>query len=291
MTPPHLPEMIGQVVEAFSSRTEVDAIALGGSRTSAMADPESDYDIYVFLDGNVPLDVRDTLARRFGPAPEIGNTWFGLGDEWTDAVTGTAIDVMYWQRDNFERDLRDVIERHQPSLGYSTSFWYTVRHAMPLYDRTGWFAGLQALASGPYPGPLREAIVGWNHPLLRTTHSSWRHQIELAIARDDPVSVNHRVAALLQSATDIIFALHRALHPGEKRLLAHIAALDGASRYQYGSRIQALLQATADPAGRDLLGAVDALCDAIDADVREEGLHNLTVAPGSLIDGPQPGTS
>jgi hypothetical protein len=267
--------MIGQVVEAFSARTEVDAIALGGSRTSAMADPESDYDVYVFLDGDVPPNARETLARRFDPAPEIGNNWFGPGDEWTDAATGTAVDVMYWQRDDFERQLRDVIERHQPSLGYSTSFWYTVRHSVPLYDRNGWFVDLQALAARPYPEALREAIVGFNHPLLRTTHSSWRHQIELAITRDDPLSVNHRVTALLQSATDIIFALHRAPHPGEKRLLSHIAALDGASRYGYDRRIRALLQATTDPVEGDLMGAIDALCDAIDANLRAGGLGDI----------------
>lgn len=182
---------------------------------------------------------------------------------------------MYWRRDDFERQLRDVIQRHRPSLGYSTSFWYTVRHATPLYDRDGWFADLQTLAAGPYPDALREAIVGFNHPLLRTTDSSWRRQIELAIGRDDPVSVNHRVTALLQSATDIIFALRRALHPGEKLLLAHIAALDGASRYGYEPRIRAVLRATTDPANRDLLGAIDSLCDAIDADIRDSGLDYL----------------
>ncbi len=272
MTPPPQPEMIGQIVDAFSARPEVQAIALGGSRTAGMAEPESDYDIYVFLDGDVPLDARDRLARRFDPVPEIGNTWFGSGDEWTDAATGTSVDAMYWQRAGFERDLRDVIERHRPSLGYSTSFWYTVRRSVPLFDRDGWLADLQALANLPYPEPLREAIIGWNHPLLRTTHSSYRRQIELAIERDDPISVNHRVAALLQSATDIIFALHRALHPGEKRLLAHITAL-GHNGYEL--TIRALLAAPADPVAGNLLGAIDALCDTIDAALRDGGLGHL----------------
>lgn len=275
MKPVHLPGMIEQIVDALAARPEVHAIALGGSRISSMADPESDYDIYVFLDGDVPLNVREPLASRFGPAPEIGNSWFGPGDEWTDAATGTSVDLMYWQRDDFERDLRGVIEGHRPSLGYSTSFWYTVRHATPLYDRDGCFVQLQLLATRPFPEALREAIVGWNHPLLRTKHSSWRRQIELAIARDDPVSVNHRVTALIQSATDIIFALHRALHPGEKHLLSHIAVLEGASRYGYESRIRALLRATADPVCDDLMGTVDALCDTIDVAVRDSGLAHL----------------
>lgn len=62
--------MIRQIVDALAARTEVDAIALGGSRTSGIADPASDYDIYVYLDGEVPLDARESLARHFDPAPE-----------------------------------------------------------------------------------------------------------------------------------------------------------------------------------------------------------------------------
>lgn len=191
------PEMIRAIVVALAARRKVQAIALGGSQSGNLADPESDYDIYVFVDDDLPLDGRRALALRFDPAPEIDNRWFGPGDEWTDVATGTSVDVMYWCRTDFERDLREVIEGHRPSLGYSTAFWYTVRQAMPLYDREGWFADLQTLAARPYPDALRDAIVRWNHPLLRTTHSSYRRQIELAIARDDPVSVQHRATALI----------------------------------------------------------------------------------------------
>lgn len=95
MTPADVPEMIGHIVDTLAERPEIHAIVLGGSHTAGMADPESDYDIYVFLDDDVPLGVRDALARRFDPAPEIGNTWFGPGDEWTDAAIGTSVDIMY----------------------------------------------------------------------------------------------------------------------------------------------------------------------------------------------------
>lgn len=51
--------------------------------------------------------------------------------------------------------------------------------------------------------------------------SGYFEQIQAAISRDDIVSVNHRVAAFLASYYDILFAVNRRYHPGEKRLLQY----------------------------------------------------------------------
>ena len=45
--------------------------------------------------------------------------------------------------------------------------------------------------------------------------------IEFAVKRNDPVSVNHRIAAFLASYVDIIFALNEVYHPGEKRMIKY----------------------------------------------------------------------
>lgn len=271
-----LPDAVLAIVKTFPHQPGVAAIALGGSRTSSSIDGASDYDIYVYLDGEIPLGMRRELAQRFDPAPEIGNAWFGPGDEWTDRPAGVSVDVMYWDRAGFERDLRAVIEAHRPSLGYSTAFWYTVRQSTPLFDRDGWFAQLQELAATPYPDELRRSIVVWNQPLLRTTRSSYRHQIELAIARDDPVSVQHRLTALLASVFDILFAVNRTLHPGEKRLLDHVAMLKHGAHL--APRIRHLIHVSAEGTGVDLIPAIDALCGDLDAVVRIAGLADVIAA-------------
>jgi hypothetical protein len=48
---------------------------------------------------------------------------------------------------------------------------------------------------------------------------AYRLQIEKAANRGDIVSISHRTAAFMESYFDILFALNRKTHPGEKRLI------------------------------------------------------------------------
>lgn len=129
---------------------------------------------------------------------------------------------MYWSPEWAEEQLKRVLVEHRPSMGYSTAFWRSVRDAQPLYDRDSWHQALQQRARQPYPDELCANIIAANYPYLRDHVFSFRNQIAKAIQRDDLVSINHRVAAWLASYFDIIFAVNRVLHPGEKNLLDFI---------------------------------------------------------------------
>lgn len=271
-TPLMLPDTVRSIVANFSELPQVVAIALGGSHCTGFADAESDYDIYVFVKSEIPLSIRRQLAERFDSAPEINNNWWGPGDEWDVQASGTAIDIIYWEAQPYIRQLREVIEGHRPSLGYSTSFWFTVAHATPLFDRDGWFTELQSLAASPYPGELQRAIVRFNHPILRSTRSSYRHQIEVASMRRDPVSVQHRVTGLLASVFDIVFALNRTLHFGEKLQLAHVAALGETVPSNFEHLVRNLIRSTAGADHTEVVENVDALCDVLDLMVRRTNL-------------------
>ena len=212
------------IAARFAAMREVEAVALAGSRTSPFADDQSDLDLYVYGRAIVPTSSRTEIARN-ARRSEIGNSFWEPGDEWIDAESGIRIDVMFRTTDWTEEQLDRVLQRHDASVGYSTCFWYNVRNSRALFDRSGWFKALQERAKQPYPEELKRAIVAKNYPILRNNISSYLHQIELALPRQDPISVNHRATAMLASYFDIVFAVNGQPHPGEKRLLEFAGAL------------------------------------------------------------------
>jgi hypothetical protein len=119
---------------------------------------------------------------------------------------------------------------------------------------------------------LRRAIVAKNHPVLRSTLSSYVHQIALALAREDHVSVNHRITALLASYFDILFAVNRLPHPGEKRLVEFVSENCPLRPPRFQAQVHELLLAVA-PAGRtDVFDKVNDLLDGLDDLLAAEGL-------------------
>ena len=100
--------------------------------------------------------------------------------------------------------------------------------------------------------------------------SSYRYQIERALARNDWVSINHRVAALLASYFDILFAVNHLLHPGEKRLVAFVETHCRLAPAGMNSRLHELLAAVAFD--QSLLQKLDALLDGLDELLRAAGL-------------------
>ncbi len=210
--------LASQIADHLSEAHAVEAIVLSGSRTSGFDDDSSDIDVYVYTHDSISLETRAQVAAGARRA-EIGNNFWEPGDEWVDSDTGISVDVMFRDVHWIEDQLDRILKYHQASIGYSTCFWYNVLHSEPLFDRAGWFQELLKRAEQPYPVALRSAIIAKNHPILRHNQSSYLHQMEVAINRNDFVSLNHRSSALLISYFDILFALNSVPHPGEKRLL------------------------------------------------------------------------
>lgn len=265
-------KLLKEIAGEFATLPEVTAVVFAGSRTGEFSDGSSDIDLCVYAEPEPPEAWRTQLALKYGTRPSIGNRFWETGDEWVASRNGTVFDIMYRSPAWIAEQLDRVWHRHQASVGYSTCFVYNVLHSQLFHDQDGWFASLQAKVAQPYPEPLRRAIVAKNHPVLRGLHSCYVHQITLALDRDDRVSVNHRVAALLASYFDILFAVNRFLHPGEKRLVDYVLEKCPKRPPGFQLLINELLSAIGTNDRSNILKRVNDLLDGLDALLIAEGL-------------------
>jgi hypothetical protein len=259
--------LIVTIAGLYGAHPVVEAVALGGSRSTGWGDDTADFDLYVYSRDPLPLDFRAAIAKARGARVDLDNRFWEPGDEWVEH-DGSHYDVMFRSTVWIEDQLARCLDRHEPSIGYSTCIWANVLHSRILFDRNGWYARLQAKSRSPYPDPLRRAIVAKNHPILRSTLSSYRHQIAKALERDDPIAVNHRIAALLASYTDILFAVNRVPHPGEKRLDKWVELSCPKRPPEFRDRIAGLIGAPRT----GILFRLNSLLDHLDALLKAEKL-------------------
>ena len=202
----------------FAALDEVKAIALGGSRATGNADEKSDYDVYVYCNQNISEDIRKNILSEFCSYMEIGNHFWEYEDNCT-LKNGIDIDILYRDIDYICNDISDVVEHFNAHNGYTTCIWHNLITCRIIFDRNGRLAQAQKRFSVEYPEQLRKNIINRNLALLSDKMPAYKFQIKKAVERDDIVSINHRTSAFMESYFDIIFALNRMTHPGEKRLI------------------------------------------------------------------------
>lgn len=239
--------MIDTFLQALKDHPDVDALVISGSKTGLVSDSLSDWDIYVYSEQVLDRGFRTTLKERFAKEGEVGNDFFGEGDELF-LLDDTVVDVMYRSLDWAEAEVKRVWVDHQASVGYSTAFLHNIKTSSILYDRSNRFKSLQEQLKQPYPLQLARAIIDKNYPLLRTKlTASFLEQIEHAIARADYVSCIHRTAALLASYFDVLFALNRQTHPGEKQLVLWARKTCSLLPYQFEETLESVYHHMASP--------------------------------------------
>ena len=269
-TSPHM-SLAHRIADLFSAFPNVEAIALAGSQASGAVDRDSDIDLYVYTTSVIPLSDRVAIVEKLGATrSDLNLQFWDLGDEWYDAETGIEVDIIYWDTSWIEGQLDRVLVEHQASTGYSTCFWHTIRNSRVLYDKSGWLYRLKEKSAVPFPEALRRAIISKNHPVLRRVIPSYLHQIEKAIRRNDLVSINHRVAALLASYFDVLFALNRIPHPGEKRLLEAASECCARVPREMVNQVEGVLRAVSS-ADQSLVVRIEELLDGLDQLLLEEG--------------------
>ncbi|MBQ3546788.1 MAG: DUF4037 domain-containing protein [Lachnospiraceae bacterium] len=208
---------VEKLFEELSNISQVEAIALGGSRATGRNDEKSDYDVYVYLSDCVDEDVRRSILEKYCKYMEIGNSFWELEDDVT-LKDGIDMDIIYRNMADFESMVSSVVDDCVAWNGYTTCMWHNLITSKIVFDKTGKLQEMQKKYKVPYPKKLKENIISNNMKLLSGMLPSFDAQIEKAENRRDYVSVNHRVTEFLASYFDVIFALNEMTHPGEKRM-------------------------------------------------------------------------
>jgi predicted nucleotidyltransferase len=218
-------QLLGEIASAFADVAGVEAVAWCGSAALERADSLSDYDLYVYWRTPVPLDARKEIIASRAVEYQLDNAFWELEDDWIEP-DGRRFNIMYRSYREAEEEVERRLVRHVASLGYTTAYCFSVSHCKILADANGWLATLQRQTRRVYPNGLLRSILEKNRPVLGGgMQSCYIEQIKAAIVRQDPVSLNHRVAAWLASYFDILFAINGRFHPGEKRLLMYALEL------------------------------------------------------------------
>lgn len=210
--------MVNEIFDKFSQYPQVEAIVLGGSRASGNADEKSDYDVYIYLNGEFDEKIREEILSPHCSQMEIGNKYWEYEDNCI-LNNGVSMDIIYRTIDRFDKFVGYVVNEYFAQNGYTTCFWHNIITSEIIFDRNGKYAEFQKKYDVPYPKQLKENIITKNMKLLNSVLPSYDLQIKKALDRNDYVSVNHRIAGFLASYFDVIFALNEKTHPGEKKLV------------------------------------------------------------------------
>ena len=208
---------VNKLFEELGTLSQVEGIMLGGSRATGRFDETSDYDVYVYITGTIPAAQRKQILEKYCRYMEIGNSFWELEDDVT-LNNGIDMDIIYRDRNEFERTVSSVVLDCTPWNGYTTCMWHNLITSKIVLDKNGHLHTLQEKFRIPYPKKLKENIISNNLKLLSGMLPSFDAQIKKAENRGDLVSVNHRVTEFLASYFDILFALNEMTHPGEKRM-------------------------------------------------------------------------
>jgi len=222
-----VPEFLKEIASALGSMPGVEAVAWCGSAAMGAADAHSDFDFYVYTDALVSVENRRSVISERSQHSQLNNTFWELEDEWIDREN-RRFNAMYRACDFVQSEIAARLDRYAADLGYTTAYCFSVANGFVLHDPRQWLDGVQQRLRQSFPEPLIRSIIAKNRPVLGGgMQSCYLAQMKAAIARDDLISLNHRVAVWIASYTDIIFAVNRRYHPGEKRLLRYLGGLPG----------------------------------------------------------------
>lgn len=215
-----------KLAKLFSELDQVRAVVIAGSHTAKIKDEYSDYDIYIYHDRPLSRETRQVLLDQLGGVANVGASFFEEGDE-VHFEDSPYLDIMYRDVTWIDNEISDVWERCNARLGYTTCFIFNLVNSHVLFDRDHYFENLRKRVLTSYPKALKDQILFKNLTEIDgDIEAPYLKQLTLACRRGDLVSMNHRLAAIIASVFDVLFAYSEVLHPGEKKLEQYLFQYD-----------------------------------------------------------------
>lgn len=206
------------LASALLTLPEVIAVSLGGSRALGTDDEASDTDLYAWYRGTPPpAEARGAALRPLADGVIHSSDLFGPEDHF--AVAGRLTEVVHLDLDALTEQARVARTEGLGGDVCATAFLHTAFAGIVVADPSGALGRFQADLAH-YPEATRERQLR-DLPQLADEYAS---QLTKAQLRGDWPMVVRRRAALVDVLASVVFAVNRRYHPGEKRLLAHLAA-------------------------------------------------------------------
>src|SRR5271170_4901029 len=223
--------IVERLSEALRPVQGLAALVLGGSRARGVAGAGSDYDLGLYYEAEIPLqidDIRTAIAplvddptQSTVTAPGGWGRWIN-GGAWL-SISNQKVDLLY-------RDLaqvRAVVAECQAgriSMNYqpghphgfcSAILMGEVANCEPVRDETGAIAELKTRA-WPFPNQLRQALISRFHwEVIFSIENA-----EIAIHREEQTHIAGCVYRALCCIAQVLFAVNRRYLVNEKGALA-----------------------------------------------------------------------
>ena len=156
-----------KLINFIVSEYKPERIILFGSYGTEMRDENSDIDLYIYKNEEIPIAVRKEITEEFSDDMEINNQYWETEDDGHIRGLTLGIDIIYRDYNWVKRELERVLDNYVASVGYTTCIWYNFATSKILYDEKGWFKKLQNKYNIKYPSKLKYNIINKNYPLLR----------------------------------------------------------------------------------------------------------------------------
>ncbi len=221
----------------------VIAIAQGGSVNAGLADASSDRDFHVYWEP--PLATAAERAVRLAALADPGCVWPGEGmtswlleDHFT--VAGQLIELIYIRMADVAAEVEAAYRDGFAEEGFTTGRLFCFAHDRIVHDPAGSLGAQQPRLTASYPEALRRAILRRQCTRL----ALYIGQLRTGQQRGDLLYAQQIRTKLQNVYFDLLFAVNRFYHPGEKRLLIYaercpLRPPDSTARWERVARLPA----------------------------------------------------